>query len=46
MGDDFSVATGDGTLRILALQPEGKRALTAREFLSGHRVTAGDRVGT
>ena len=45
-GDDLRVATGDGALRILELQPEGKRPLTAREFLAGHRLTAGDCFGT
>ena len=37
------VATGDGVLRILALQPEGKRAMTAREFLAGRPIPAGAR---
>ena len=29
------------SLRILEIQPEGKRAMTARDFLAGHRVAAG-----
>jgi methionyl-tRNA formyltransferase len=37
------VATGDGVLRILELQPEGKRVMTAREFLAGHVVRPGVR---
>jgi len=38
-GDAIVVAAGDDTaLRILELQPEGKRAMTAREFLSGRRI--------
>jgi methionyl-tRNA formyltransferase len=40
-GDRLRVATGDGILRILEIQPEGRRALTAREFLAGHRVNPG-----
>jgi methionyl-tRNA formyltransferase len=35
-GDRLVVATGDGRLRIRQIQPEGKRPLSAREFLSGH----------
>jgi methionyl-tRNA formyltransferase len=42
-GDALVVATASGTLRILQLQPEGKRPLSAREFLTGHRVSAGAR---
>jgi methionyl-tRNA formyltransferase len=37
----LTVATGSGRLQLLQLQPEGKRALTAREFLAGHRLPAG-----
>jgi methionyl-tRNA formyltransferase len=42
-GDTLTVATGSGILRILQIQPEGKRALSAREFLSGHRFSPGAR---
>jgi methionyl-tRNA formyltransferase len=37
-GDRLTVNTGDGVLRLLQLQPEGKRALTAREFLAGRTI--------
>jgi methionyl-tRNA formyltransferase len=37
------VATGGGTLRLVQIQPEGKRPLSAREFLTGHRVAPGSR---
>ena len=43
-GDAIRVATGDGVLRILALQPEGKRVMTAREFLAGRPIPAGTRL--
>jgi methionyl-tRNA formyltransferase len=43
-GDAIRVATGDGLLLILALQPEGKRAMTAREFLAGRPIAAGTRL--
>ena len=44
-GDDLRVATGDGTLRILEIQAEGKRPMTARDFLAGHRLAPGERFG-
>jgi len=43
-GDAIRVATGDGVLRILELQPEGKRAMTAREFLAGRPIAAGTQL--
>jgi methionyl-tRNA formyltransferase len=42
-GDRFLVATGNGVLRLVEMQPEGKRAMTAREFLAGRPVSVGDR---
>jgi methionyl-tRNA formyltransferase len=43
-GDSLLVACGDGgVLRILALQPEGRRVMTAREWLAGHAVGPGAR---
>jgi len=45
-GDELSVACGGGTaLRILELQPEGRRTMTAREFLAGHGGLEGARLG-
>jgi methionyl-tRNA formyltransferase len=42
--DRFHVVCGGSTtLAILEIQPEGRRAMTAREFLAGHRVHPGDR---
>jgi methionyl-tRNA formyltransferase len=44
-GDRFEVAAGDGrVLRLLIVQPEGKRAMTTREFLAGRHVTPGMRL--
>lgn len=41
-GGTLSVAAGDSeVLRILEIQPEGRRAMTAREFLAGRSVPAG-----
>jgi methionyl-tRNA formyltransferase len=42
-GDDLIVATGRGSIRIAEMQAEGKRPVTARDFLAGHRLTRGDR---
>ncbi len=45
-GDRLLVAAGDGgTVQILEIQPEGRRVMTAREFLAGHPVTPGVRFG-
>lgn len=41
-GDELAVATGDGrVLRLIALQPEGRRVMSAREFLAGRRISPG-----
>jgi methionyl-tRNA formyltransferase len=37
----FVVATGEGGLRILELQPSGKRRMSAAEFLRGRNLEAG-----
>ena len=34
----LEAGTGSGLLRIMVLQPEGKRPMTAGEFIRGHRV--------
>ena len=43
-GDRLLVQTGEGILQILLIQPEGKRAMTAREFLAGRPLQAGTRL--
>jgi methionyl-tRNA formyltransferase len=41
-GDRFEIAAGDGrVLRLLVVQPEGRRPMTAREFLSGRAIAQG-----
>ena len=42
-GDRLVIATGDGPLRLVEIQAEGKRPMPVREFLAGHRLAAGDR---
>ncbi len=44
-GDAITVAAGHGTLRLLDVKPEGRRAMSAREFLAGHRIAPGSRLG-
>jgi methionyl-tRNA formyltransferase len=45
-GDELVVACGDGgALQILDIQPEGKRTMSAREFLAGRGVAEGTRFG-
>jgi methionyl-tRNA formyltransferase len=39
------VATGDGILCLTRLQAEGGKILAAGDFLNGHRIAAGDRLG-
>ncbi len=36
--DGIDVATGDGVLRVLELQPPGRRKVTARDFLNARRL--------
>jgi methionyl-tRNA formyltransferase len=46
-GDLLAVAAGEGTiLRILDIQPEGRRAMHVREFLSGRKLEAGTVFGS
>ncbi|TAN62537.1 methionyl-tRNA formyltransferase [bacterium] len=40
--DSVKVMCGDGIFEILELQAEGKRRLSARDFLKGFRISAGD----
>ena len=42
-GNDFHVATGAGVVELTEIQAEGKRPMNVRDFLAGHRLTAGDR---
>jgi len=38
----IQVATGNGDLAILEVQPEGRRAMRVHDFLLGHRLAAGE----
>jgi methionyl-tRNA formyltransferase len=39
--DDLVVQTGAGLLRVIELQAEGKRPMSVRDFLAGHRLEPG-----
>ena len=39
------VLAGDGVLILRRLQAEGGKILAAGDFLNGHRLAAGDRLG-
>lgn len=40
------VATGEGAIDLVELQPENRRAMDARSFVNGWRVKPGDRFGS
>lgn len=41
--DDVIVRCGVGTLKILRIQPDGKRAMPVSDFLRGKKIVVGDR---
>ena len=43
--DLATVGTGDGALRLITVQPEGKAAMTWRDFANGAHPAAGERLG-
>ena len=43
--ESFDVLTGDGILRILEVQLEGKKRMTVKDFLLGYRLNVGDKLG-
>lgn len=44
-GDKLLVGCGEGTiLELIQLQPEGKKAMSARDFMSGYRPGKGERL--
>jgi methionyl-tRNA formyltransferase len=45
-GERLLAGCGDGTvLELLQIQPEGKKAMTAREFINGYRPVQAERLG-
>jgi methionyl-tRNA formyltransferase len=46
LGEKLLVGCGGGTtLELIQIQPEGKKAIGARDFVSGYRPTAGEKLG-
>lgn len=46
-GDELIVGCGNDTaLRILEIQPEGRRTMSARDFLAGRALAIGERLGS
>ena len=43
--DAFYVQTGDGILKISAVQPEGKKRMEVKDFLLGYPVKVGEKLG-
>lgn len=43
-GDRLVIRCGDGAIRVERVQPAGKRAMSAEEFLRGYRMKPGDRL--
>ena len=41
VGEELVIGTGEGFITIIELQPEGKRLMTARDFLRGRRLQEG-----
>lgn len=44
VGDDLIIAAGLGTIRLLKVQPAGKRMMDVRDFLRGYPIKPGDRL--
>ena len=44
-GDRLVIAAGEGAVAPRAVQPAGKRMMPVAEFLRGHRIQPGDRLG-
>ena len=40
--NDFVVACGTGSVRLLTVQPDGKKAMPTSDFLRGRKVAVGD----
>jgi methionyl-tRNA formyltransferase len=41
-GEGPVIACGDGALRLLDVQPQGKRVMTGREYICGHALQVGE----
>ncbi len=44
-GDDLRIAAGGGMVRVNRIQAEGRKPMSVRDFLAGHRLAPGQRLG-
>ena len=44
--DAFYVQTGEGILKILSVQPEGKKRMAVKDYLLGYQMKAGEKFET
>ncbi len=44
-GERLFAGSRGGALELLQVQPEGKKVISAREFVSGYRLSKGERLG-
>ncbi len=44
-GGEIEVACKEGTLALLSVLPEGKRRMSAQDFINGRRISVGDLLG-
>ena len=45
-GQKLFVATGDGTLQLLQIQPATKKVMDARDFINGYQLRTGEKLST
>ena len=43
-GDELRIAAGSEAVDLIEIQAEGKRPMSPRDFLAGHRLRLGDRL--
>lgn len=43
--DRFTIATGQGVIRIFEVQPESRTRMKVQDFLKGHALKVGDKIG-
>ena len=42
--DSFSVQTGDGILVVKRIQPQGKKAMSVKDYFLGNKINVGDKL--
>jgi methionyl-tRNA formyltransferase len=45
VGEKLFAGCAGGALELMQVQPEGKKTISAREFMSGYRLSPGERLG-